>query len=849
MATPKGVWGVDIGQCALKALRVEVIDGQPTATAFDYVEHPKILSQPDADPDQLTREALDQFLSRNNLKGDLVAIAVPGQSGLARFVKLPPVEEKKIGDIVRFEAKQQIPFPLEEVVWDFQKIGSGQVTDGFAMETEIGLFAMKRDIIARQLQHYQDVGIECDVIQMAPLALCNFVAYEMLGKGGPPMAEEPDDDTPKGKRKCAVGLDVGADASNLVVTDGEKVIWQRPIPLGGNHLTRALSKELKLTFAKAEHLKRNAAKSPPELKTILTALKPVLTDLVGEVQRSLGYFTNSHREAHVAYLVGLGSAFKLPGLQKYLSEKLQIDVRKPTKFARLAGDEVAAAPVFSENLLSFAVAYGLAVQGLNVAAASKTEPSFSRITTNLLPPEIRKSRLIKAKKPWAIAAAAALFAGAGLLTAGYAWSYSAVTKKEVTDAQAVAQGAISSAQNRQAQVEQKQKDLAKTYDEVKSIVAGRDEQVNWLRLMEYLNKTLPMPKGENLKAKGDGPLPGGKPGERIPNQIQYWNKNLAIEAANDFAARVRGSESADIPMNDELLENLCHVDVEAIHSYFVPDLKQFYDTAKTKTRDLTGREFTGMLSYDVENPPKSGEGGWVIAVHGSTHQKDNETFLRDTMLYNLASMCGRNLPLPGTAPAATPAATPVAPPTEGAPAATVGKPPEDPIKDRVTHVFLYNVWPIVDPKPGVFEKLGTNYLKALLEPATTTGGPTPTDPGQAGQTTNPRDAWQPLASSNTAGGSGSGTGSTFTPMPGLVPPNAGQLIPNRGGARGGESRSEGGRSGPGPGTPPAVTPLPTNPSDPQNMASAKVKPRYEFVVMFIWREPTPSDKLMPAPQP
>src|SRR4029077_2129695 len=156
-AIQPGVWGIDLGQCALKALRVEVQEGQVAATAFDYVEHPKILSQPDADPDQLTREALEKFLSRNTLKGDLVVISVPGQSGLARFVKLPPVEEKKIGDIVRFEAKQQIPFPLEEVVWDFQKIGQGAVSDGFAMETEIGLFAMKKDMVSRFLQHFQAV--------------------------------------------------------------------------------------------------------------------------------------------------------------------------------------------------------------------------------------------------------------------------------------------------------------------------------------------------------------------------------------------------------------------------------------------------------------------------------------------------------------------------------------------------------------------------------------------------------------------------------------------------------------------------------------------------------------------
>src|SRR5438132_7119317 len=182
MALEPGVWGIDLGQCALKALRLESIDGQVTATAFDYVEHPKILSQPDADPDQLIREALEKFLSRNSLKGDQVAISIPGQSGLARFVKLPPVEEKKIPDIVRFEAKQQIPFNLDEVVWDYQKLGSGDVSDGFAMNIEIGLFAMKRDMINRYMQHFKDVGVEIHLVQMAPLALCNYVSYDLLGK-------------------------------------------------------------------------------------------------------------------------------------------------------------------------------------------------------------------------------------------------------------------------------------------------------------------------------------------------------------------------------------------------------------------------------------------------------------------------------------------------------------------------------------------------------------------------------------------------------------------------------------------------------------------------------------------
>src|SRR2546430_5103139 len=213
MPTTQGVWGIDVGQSALKALRMEVIDGVPMATAFDYVEHPKILSQPDADPDQLTREALEKFLSRNQLKGDIVCISVPGQSGLARFVKLPPVEEKKIGDIVRFEAKQQIPFNLEEVVWDYQKLSSGAVADGFAMETEIGLFAMKRDMVNRYLQHFRDVNVEVHLVQMAPLSLCNYVSYDLLDEAAP--KEKAEESEGKGKRRNSIPSHISYAASCL----------------------------------------------------------------------------------------------------------------------------------------------------------------------------------------------------------------------------------------------------------------------------------------------------------------------------------------------------------------------------------------------------------------------------------------------------------------------------------------------------------------------------------------------------------------------------------------------------------------------------------------------------------
>ena len=394
MAKIQAVWAIDIGQSALKAIKL--VPGetpeQVVAEAFDFIEYPKILSQPDADPDELVREALATFTDRNEVKGCKVAIAVPGQSGLVKFIKLPPVEKKRIPDIVKFEAKQQIPFALDEVVWAYQQIGGDEeASDEEFTMAEVGLFAMKRDQINRAILPFAVAGIEVDVVQMSPIALYNFITFDQL-KGS-------------GSKESVVLLDIGADNTDLIITDGTR-IWQRNVPIGGNHFTRALTKELKLTFAKAEHLKRNATKAA-DPRSIFTAMRGVFNDFASEINRSIGFYSSINRTAKIRKVVGLGNGFKLPGLQKFLQQNLNHEVSRLESFDKMVGDEVKSAPQFQDNLASFAVAYGLGVQGLNRGG----------LGTNLLPPEIEMVRLVRAKKPWALAASALIMLGLTFLFA------------------------------------------------------------------------------------------------------------------------------------------------------------------------------------------------------------------------------------------------------------------------------------------------------------------------------------------------------------------------------------------------------------------------------------------------
>ena len=475
MAKNQAVWALDVGQAALKALKLVPSDSsdQVTAEAFDFVEYPKILSQPDADPEALVAEALGTFLDRNDLKGCRVAISVPGQAGLVKFIKLPPVEKKRIPDIVKFEAKQQIPFALEEVVWAYQQIGD---KDEDAEEeefttVEVGLFAMKRDQINRAITPFKAAGIEVDIVQMGPIALYNYITFDQL-KG-------------TDLKGSIVLLDIGADNTDLIISDGTR-IWQRNVPIGGNHFTRALTKELKQTFAKAEHLKRNATKAP-DPKAVFTAMRGIFNDFASEVNRSIGFYSSVNRSAQILKVVGLGNGFKLPGLQKFLQQNLNgLEVEKLEEFVKLTGDEVKSAPQFVENLPSFAVTYGLALQGLN----------RSQLRTNLLPPEVEQVRLIRRKKPWALAASALLMLGFLALFLGDFRAYAKVVNPEYKAAIDRAKGVSTKGAGYVTAYEAAKGEFNTKLAEGKALVSSDDDRATWPKFLKVINEHLPDPAAE-----------------------------------------------------------------------------------------------------------------------------------------------------------------------------------------------------------------------------------------------------------------------------------------------------------------------------------------------------------------
>jgi type IV pilus assembly protein PilM len=372
------VWAIDIGNTSLKALRLSNESGTLEVLGFDNITHGKVLSGSgikDQEKQELIAISLRQFVQANDLGRDEIIVAVPSANSFARFVNLPPVEQKRIPEIVKFEASQQIPFDINEVAWDWQLM-----TEAGAAEAKVGIFAIKNDVVTAELEHFSRESLEVTYVQIAPMALYNYIFYDRP-------------DLMRSDTQATVVLNIGAETTDLVVCTKSDV-WQRTIAMGGNAFTKAIADTFKLNFEKAEKLKRTAPMSK-YARQILQAMKPVFTDLASEIQRSLGFYTSSHSNVKLARVIALGGGTKMRGLLQYLQQSLQMPIERPDAFKQVGINASVSAAKFHESVCDFGVVYGLGVQALGLG----------RIESNLLPRSIAKTMVWASKTKFFVAAA------------------------------------------------------------------------------------------------------------------------------------------------------------------------------------------------------------------------------------------------------------------------------------------------------------------------------------------------------------------------------------------------------------------------------------------------------------
>jgi type IV pilus assembly protein PilM len=380
MLNSKSFLTVDFGAGSLKVAEFETNEGGVLTLKNFAIKQLGLEGAQEATREATILKALQEVLVEKNFKAKNVNVCAPGFHVFSKFVKLPPVDATKVSQIIQYEAQQNVPFPLAEVVWDYQILGSAA-----GGELEVLLVAIKSDVVEGLFRVAEQAKLKLNLCDASPAALCNAFRYNYGELEG-----------------CTMLLDIGAKTSNLLFFEKDKV-FSRSINLGANAITQDFANEAKLKFDEADKIKvaegfvslGGAYEEPenPNQAAISKIARQFMTKLHIQVNQTIQFYRGQQGGAAPQRLFLSGGASIMPYTAQFFAEKLNVPVEYFNPFRNVQIDP----SVSLEELARVAHALG------EVVGLGLRNLAHCPVEMNLMPDSTLRWQAFNQKKPYFMA--------------------------------------------------------------------------------------------------------------------------------------------------------------------------------------------------------------------------------------------------------------------------------------------------------------------------------------------------------------------------------------------------------------------------------------------------------------
>lgn len=313
MARVPRTLAVDLGSSSVKLGEFQ-FDSNGGLTLLNYGVQDMGLD-PNKSEDKLTfyLDALQKLLTDTGIRPGPTVLGISGQSVFTRFIKLPPVAPEQLQDTIANEAQMNVPFQINEVVWDYQLLGSAG-----SVEIEGVIVAIKSDLVEEANAALTSLKLPVVLVDVSPLALINSFLFNY---------GTPTDST--------LIVDIGAKTTNLVFIDGRRVFC-RAIPIAGNMISQNICNEFQEPYVAAELLKKGkgfvglggayADPDDPAAARISKISRSVFSRLHAEVTRSISFYRNQQGGNPPQRVLLTGGASAMAYSDLFFKDKLSIPV-------------------------------------------------------------------------------------------------------------------------------------------------------------------------------------------------------------------------------------------------------------------------------------------------------------------------------------------------------------------------------------------------------------------------------------------------------------------------------------------------------------------------------------------
>jgi type IV pilus assembly protein PilM len=407
-----------------------------------------------------TAVALREMMHEIHINRGPVNYAVPAQSVFARFVKLPALEAEKIDKIISFEAQQNVPFPLDQVVWDYQLVGGGM-----GEQIQVVIVAIKRDLLDEINNAVEETGLRTRIIGVASMGLYNAFCYNYTDLNG-----------------CSLLVDIGARTTNVLFIESGR-IFSRSLPIGSSAITASIAREFGESFSAAETRKNRDAfvalggapePADPNIGRVSKIARSTMTRMHAELMRSITHYCAEQQGSRPARIFLCGGGAGMPNMREFFHEKFQLPIEFFNPLQKVSVSESAPEAARSAHLLGELV--GLALRSVTVCP----------MELNLLPASVVQRQDLEKCQPFFIAAATCIL----LALLGWSAYYTRAAHVAQQTAQAIRQK-NDSMRVAEGQLDKLKKQITALDNIATPLITAVSDRNFWPQILEDLNARLP----------------------------------------------------------------------------------------------------------------------------------------------------------------------------------------------------------------------------------------------------------------------------------------------------------------------------------------------------------------------
>ena len=342
--------GLDITTSSVKLIELSMSGGQYRVESYAAEATPPNSINEKAIVDATAvGDAIKRAVKRSGARAKEVAVAISGDAAITKVIQMPKtLSEAELEGQVEMQADQYIPFPMEEVSFDFEVIGPSEKDPDML---DVLLVATRTENVEQRISACTAAGLTPRIVDVEAFALenaCKLLTHQM-----------PDG----GLDRVIAVVDFGASSTTFSVLRDLKVIYTRDFAFGGQQLTEEIMRTYGLSMEEAGRAKKEGG-LPSNYQT--EVLDPFIDDMCQQVSRSLQFFlaSGAGREQPEQIII-CGGCANIPGAADVVTSRVGIPAEKGDPLGQMKISSKAKSQAVKKDATALLTACGLALRSFD----------------------------------------------------------------------------------------------------------------------------------------------------------------------------------------------------------------------------------------------------------------------------------------------------------------------------------------------------------------------------------------------------------------------------------------------------------------------------------------------------